>query len=120
MASSPSVAVVILNWNGRSFLEKFLPSVTGSSFENLSIIVADNASTDDSVSFLEKKFPGIQIIQNKSNGGFATGYNEALKNVKAEYFILLNSDIEIHAQGDVPAHLKSIHSIDGSVAINSS
>lgn len=95
MASSSSVAVVILNWNGRHFLEKFLPSVTGSSFENLSIIVADNASTDDSVSFLENNYPEIKILLNASNEGFAKGYNTALKQVATDYYILLNSDVEV-------------------------
>lgn len=95
MASSSSVAVVILNWNGRHFLEKFLPSVTGSSFENLSIIVADNASTDDSVSFLQNNYPEIKILLNASNEGFAKGYNTALKQVATDYYILLNSDVEV-------------------------
>jgi GT2 family glycosyltransferase len=95
LASPLSVAVVILNWNGRHFLEKFLPSVTGSSYENLSIIVADNASTDDSVSFLENNYPEIKILLNASNEGFAKGYNTALKQVTADYFILLNSDVEV-------------------------
>src|SRR4051812_21473287 len=75
----PSVAVVILNWNGRHFLEKFLPSVLASSYSNKRVIVADNASSDDSVDFLEQKFPSIEIIKNSSNEGFAKGYNNALK-----------------------------------------
>src|SRR3954470_23972473 len=77
----PSVAVVILNWNGRHFLEKFLPSVLASSYVNKRVIVADNASTDDSVSFLQQHFPLVEIIQNNSNEGFARGYNKALKKV---------------------------------------
>jgi GT2 family glycosyltransferase len=95
LESSPSVAVVILNWNGRHFLEKFLPSVMESSYENLSIIVADNASTDDSISFLENNYPAIKIILNPYNEGFAKGYNTALKRVTADYYILLNSDVEV-------------------------
>lgn len=95
MALSPSVAVVILNWNGRNFLEKFLPSVIESSYGNLSVIVADNASTDDSVSLLQKDYPGIKIILNTSNEGFAKGYNTAMKQVTADYFVLLNSDVEV-------------------------
>ncbi len=77
----PSVAVVILNWNGKHFLEKFLPSVVASDYENLSVIVADNASTDDSVSFLQKRYPSVRIIINEVNEGFAKGYNTALKKV---------------------------------------
>ena len=93
--ANPLVAVVILNWNGKVFLEKFLPSVLASTYNNLKIIVADNASTDDSVSFLKKNFPSVQIIINKENGGFAKGYNDALKNVTADFFVLLNSDVEV-------------------------
>jgi len=92
---SPSVALVILNWNGKHFLEKFLPSVLASGYENLSIVIADNASTDDSVSFLQNNFPSIKIIINAVNEGFAKGYNTALKQIEADYYILLNSDVEV-------------------------
>jgi len=88
------VAVVILNWNGRDFLEKFLPNVLECTLGDAELIVADNASTDDSISFLEKNYPNIRIIQNAENGGFAKGYNDALKKVESEYYVLLNSDIE--------------------------
>ncbi len=91
----PLVAIVILNWNGKQFLEKFLPSVTTSAYPNKKIIVADNASTDDSVIFLQQQYPQVQIIQNKSNEGFAKGYNTALKQVQADYYVLLNSDVEV-------------------------
>ncbi|MCD4681159.1 MAG: glycosyltransferase family 2 protein [Bacteroidales bacterium] len=91
------VAVVILNWNGRSFLEDFLPGVIEHSSGDAEIIIADNNSTDDSVDYLQSKFPDIRVIQNKENGGFAKGYNDALKLVEAEYYILLNSDIEVTA-----------------------
>lgn len=95
MASSPSVAVVILNWNGKYFLKKFMPSVVASDYENLSIIVADNASTDDSVLFLKNNYPNVEIIANPVNEGFSKGYNSALKKVSADYYILLNSDVEV-------------------------
>ena len=62
LQSLPSVAVVILNWNGRHFLEKFLPSVLATDYDNFSVIVADNASTDDSISFLRKYFPEIRLL----------------------------------------------------------
>lgn len=88
-------AVVILNWNGVEFLRKFLPYLVQYSAAYAEIIVADNASTDDSVGFLQKNYPDIRIIPNKSNGGFAKGYNEALQQVNTEYYILLNSDIEV-------------------------
>jgi GT2 family glycosyltransferase len=92
---SPSVALVILNWNGKHFLEKFLPSVVLSDYENLEVIVADNASTDDSIQFLEQGYPSIKIILNGANEGFAKGYNTALKQVTADYYILLNSDVQV-------------------------
>lgn len=88
------VAVVILNWNGKSFLEQFLPNVITCS-PGARVIVADNASSDDSIAFLKDNFPEIEIIQNESNGGFAKGYNDALKKVDAKYYLLLNSDIEV-------------------------
>jgi len=91
----PHVAVVILNWNGREFLRKFLPSVIRYSKDIAEIIVADNASTDSSIEFLQDNFPEIRIIQNLTNGGFAKGYNDALRQVDADYFVLLNSDIEV-------------------------
>lgn len=91
----PSVAVVILNWNGKALLEKFLPSVVQSSYENLQLIVGDNASTDDSISFLRASYPTIRIIQNQVNLGFAGGYNQILKQVEADYLVLLNSDVEV-------------------------
>jgi GT2 family glycosyltransferase len=88
------IAVVILNWNGVKLLEEFLPYIVNYSPE-ADIYVADNASTDDSVAFVKTNFPSVQIIQNKSNLGFAEGYNEALKSVEAEIFALVNSDIEV-------------------------
>ncbi|MBP9741717.1 MAG: glycosyltransferase family 2 protein, partial [Chitinophagaceae bacterium] len=95
MLLTPSVAVVILNYNGRNFLEQFLPSVISSTYSNCSIIVADNASTDNSVEFVQQHFPSIQILLNLNNDGFAGGYNWALKRVEADYYVLLNSDVEV-------------------------
>jgi GT2 family glycosyltransferase len=89
------VAVVILNWNGKNFLEKFLPFVVSYTPSYAQLVVADNASTDNSVAFLRSNYPQIKIIQNTSNGGFAKGYNDALKQVDAEYYVLLNSDVEV-------------------------
>jgi len=92
---NPSVAVVILNWNGKAFLKQFLPGILLSQYDNLQIVVGDNASTDDSVAFLQEHFPSVKIIQNDLNYGFAGGYNKVLERVEAEYFILLNSDVEV-------------------------
>lgn len=90
------VAVVILNYNGKKFLEQFLPNVIANCDPNLAeIVVADNASTDESVAFMRKRFPEIRLIENGSNGGFATGYNLALRQIEAQYYVLLNSDIEV-------------------------
>ncbi|MDQ3048867.1 MAG: glycosyltransferase family 2 protein [Bacteroidota bacterium] len=89
------VAIVILNWNGRGFLEKFLPSVISCNSSFASVIIADNASTDDSIDFLKNKYPQLPIIINSTNGGFAKGYNDALKQVQADYYVLLNSDVEV-------------------------
>ena len=90
----PSVAIVILNWNGRPYLEQFLPSVL-SSAADADVILADNASTDDSIAFVERAFPTVKIIRNSTNGGYALGYNEALAKVVADYYVLLNSDVEV-------------------------
>jgi len=91
----PSVAVVILNWNGQRFLERFLPSVVNTNYSNLQIIVADNASSDNSIAFLQQHYPNVGIIVNDKNYGFAEGYNQALAKVEADYFVLLNSDVEV-------------------------
>ncbi|MBO9675477.1 MAG: glycosyltransferase family 2 protein [Sphingobacteriaceae bacterium] len=92
---NPSVAIVILNWNGKAYLKQFLPGILLSEYDNLQIIVGDNASTDDSVSFLQENFPTVKIIHNDRNYGFAGGYNKVLERVEADYFILLNSDVEV-------------------------
>ncbi len=91
----PQVAIVILNWNGKKYLEQFLPSVLSSTYGNKRIIVADNASSDDSVSFLQQYYPGVEILANSSNQGFAKGYNTALKQIESDYYVLLNSDVEV-------------------------
>ncbi len=97
MTSTPKVAIVILNWNGLKYLREFLPSVMASTWPNLDIIVGDNGSTDGSVDFLNESFPGVKIIQNDKNYGFTGGYNRVLEKVEADYFILLNSDVEVPA-----------------------
>ncbi|MGQ8336375.1 glycosyltransferase family 2 protein [Sunxiuqinia sp. A32] len=92
----PKVAVVILNWNGKDLLSRYLPSVVDcSEGEAVELIVADNNSTDDSIAFIQENFPTIKILQLDENYGFAKGYNEALKQIEAEYYILLNSDVEV-------------------------
>jgi GT2 family glycosyltransferase len=96
MINKPKVAVVILNWNGIKHLREFLPSVLASTWLNMEVIVGDNGSTDNSVEFLQSNFPTVKIIQNDKNYGFTGGYNRVLQQVDANYFILLNSDVEVH------------------------
>jgi len=91
-----SIAVVILNWNGKGLLEQFLPSIMANSMEAV-IYVADNASTDDSIAFVRTNYPEIRIIENTGNFGYAKGYNEALKQVQEEIYALVNSDVEVTA-----------------------
>ena len=94
------VAIVILNWNGADMMRKYLPSVIQCSHdEGVEVIVADNASTDDSISMLRANFPDIRIIELDQNYGFADGYNRSLRQVEAEYYLLLNSDVEIRQEG---------------------
>lgn len=88
------IAVVILNWNGEALLEQYLPSVMDYS-KGATVYLADNASTDGSVAFVKANYPEIIIIQNNENGGFAKGYNDALKHVDADIYCLLNSDVEV-------------------------
>lgn len=88
------VAVVILNWNGKKLITEFLPSVVTHS-EKATVYIADNASDDDSVSYIKEYFPSVKIVQNKINGGYAKGYNDALKDIEADVFCLLNNDVEV-------------------------
>ncbi|TXN35593.1 glycosyltransferase family 2 protein [Flagellimonas hymeniacidonis] len=88
------VAVVILNWNGKALLERFLPSVIAHS-SGASIHLVDNASGDDSIAFVKNAYPQINIVENSENGGFAKGYNDGLKHIEADVFCLLNSDVEV-------------------------
>jgi len=92
---NPLVAVVILNFNGRKYLEQFLPSVLATEYESFEVIIADNGSTDDSIVFLENTYPSIKILRNEKNLGFAGGYNWALQLVDASYYVLLNSDVSV-------------------------
>ena len=108
------IAVVILNFNGRSFLQRFLPSVIQYSKE-AEIVVADNASTDDSVEFLKSHFPELRLLINNKNSGFAGGYNWALSQLDSKYFVLLNSDIQVTENWLTPL-LKLMES-DKSIAV---
>lgn len=89
------VAIVILNWNGEAMLRRFLPTVVRYSCDEAEIWVADNASDDASVQLLREHFPSVRLIQLDKNYGFAEGYNRALAQIEAEYYVLLNSDVEV-------------------------
>lgn len=89
------LSVVILNWNGRKYLEQFLPRLLETLPDYAEAVVCDNASTDDSVAFMKEHFPQVRLLHNDRNEGFAKGYNLALQRVEAKYYCLLNSDIEV-------------------------
>ncbi len=96
MTGTYRIAIVILNWNGAHLFERFMPSVTeNSNIEGVGIFVADNGSTDQSVNYIKKNYPKIHTIELGTNHGFAKGYNLALQKIEAEYFVLLNSDVEV-------------------------
>ncbi len=95
MNSSKKISIVILNWNGSGFLKRFLPSVISCSKGNVEIVVADNGSTDDSKTLIETSFPTVTYLQLDQNFGFAEGYNLALESLQSDYFLLLNSDVEV-------------------------
>ena len=95
MSQYPRVAIVILNYNGQAFLEQFLPAVLASTYPNYEVIVADNGSLDDSMAFLGEHYPNIKTLDLKGNHGYAKGYNLALQQIDAPYYVLLNSDVEV-------------------------
>jgi len=89
------IAIIILNWNGQKLLAKFLPSVVNFSSQKADIYIADNASTDGSIAYVQEFFPAIKIVENATNGGYAKGYNDALQMIEADIYCLLNSDVEV-------------------------
>ena len=101
MEAQAKIAVVILNYNGVHWLERFLDQVIKNSPE-ADVIVTDNASSDNSISFLKEYFPKTRLIQNKKNDGYAGGYNKALSQVNADYFVLLNTDVEVSSNWIMP------------------
>lgn len=91
----PKVSVIILNWNGLGLLQRFLPSVVASSYSNLEIVLADNASTDDSIAWVEREYPSVRVIRHPANWGFCRGNNEAIRQTDGEFVVLLNNDVEV-------------------------
>lgn len=86
--------IVILNWNGVGHLRRYLPSVVQAAPSGVEVVVADNGSTDDSLAVLAAEFPTVRVVRLDRNYGFAGGYNRALAQIKADYYVLLNSDVE--------------------------
>ena len=115
MAGDKKISIVILNWNGSSFLKRFLPSVIAFSKGEVEIIVADNLSTDDSKKVIQSEFPSVKYLQLEKNWGFAEGYNRALASIDSEYIVLLNSDVEV-SEGWLEPMLNTMDS-DSSVGI---
>lgn len=95
MQQNPSVAVVILSWNGKTFLQQFLPALLQTTYNNVKFIVADNCSSDGTSAFVKENFPAVTVIDIAENEGFAKGYNTALKQVEADVYVLLNQDVEV-------------------------
>lgn len=89
------LSVVILNWNGRHHLERYLPSVVAHTSGDAEVVVADNGSTDDSLAWLRLNYPDVRVVRLDRNYGFAGGYNRALKEIDSPYYLLLNSDVEV-------------------------
>ena len=105
------VAIVILNWNGRKMLEQYLPSVIQFSCDEAEVIIADNASTDDSLAWVKANYPDVRTIVLSENWGFAEGYNKALQQVDAEYYLLLNSDVEVTPHWLTPLIAFMVHPV---------
>ena len=90
------ISIVILNWNGEKYLSQFLPVlIEKTQLSDVEIVVADNGSTDNSVKLLQKNFPSVKLLLFDKNYGFAGGYNKALNQLQSDYFVLLNSDMEV-------------------------
>ena len=95
MPPQPHIAIAILNYNGKNFLAEYLPSVLQTTYGNKSVWVIDNRSSDDSTAFLAANYPQVNVVINSGNLGFAAGYNEGLQKIQAEYYLLLNSDVQV-------------------------
>ena len=109
------VAIVILNYNGKALLEQFLPSVLKYS-QQATIYIADNASTDTSVAYIQEHYKAVHLIKNNQNGGYAKGYNDALKDLTQDIFVLLNSDVEV-TKGWLTPILEAFQSAENIAAV---
>lgn len=95
MKDFPLVTIVILNYNGKEYIENNLPYLIELTYPNIKIIVIDNASTDNTIEWLNYHYPSVSIVLNEKNAGFAQGYNIGLRNIKSDYYLLLNTDVEV-------------------------
>src|SRR3954447_19595168 len=95
MNTTPSVAIAILNWNGKKFLEALLPELQHLSYPNHKVYVIDNNSSDGSVSYMQQFFPAVQIVSLDHNYGFAEGYNKGFVHMNEDYYLMMNSDVEV-------------------------
>ncbi len=95
MSTQPHIAIAILNYNGKKYLEQYLSLVLETTYQNKSVWLIDNQSTDGSIDYLKANFPSVNVIINSGNLGFADGYNQGLQSISADYYLLLNSDIEV-------------------------
>jgi GT2 family glycosyltransferase len=113
MSHFPAVGIGILNWNGRQYLEQFLPSLCSITYPNYTIYVIDNDSTDDSLAFLEEQYPQVKIIHTGGNLGFAGGYNVGFSQILEPYLVMINSDVEVTPTflDSIIAKMESDHSI---------
>lgn len=102
MSSNPLVSIIILNWNGRALMEKCLPSVLNATYPNFEVIIVDNASSDDSVSWVQKNHPDVRLLALTENGGFSIGNNAGIAIAKGEYMVLLNNDVEVDSDWLAP------------------
>ena len=125
--SRERVAIVILNWNGKEMMRRFLPSVIQYSKDEAVVWVADNASTDGSMEMLAREFPEVRTLVLDKNYGFAEGYNRALRQITADYYVLLNSDVEvthhwltplIEYMRALPADTSTVMAIPSAVAVS--
>ncbi len=111
----PSVAIAILNWNGKHFLETLLPALQHLTYPNYTVYIIDNNSSDDSVSFVNAYFPGVKMIALDDNYGFATGYNKGLWGIKEEFYLMMNSDVEVQSNFIEP--LMAMMKSDNKIAV---
>lgn len=93
--SAPSVAVAILNWNGKKFLEILLPALANLTYPNFAVYIIDNNSSDGSIQFVRQMHPAVSVIELDDNYGFAGGYNRGFSRMKEDYYLMMNSDVEV-------------------------